>query len=134
MSRHRKRAEAKKAGFRSGFEKYLSDRALAETGVLLEYEPEEEKLRWQPKPRWYTPDFRIPGTRTLLESKGQFTSDDRTKILSVIAQNPGVDLRMVLQRDNRLSPVSDTTYSMWCRQHNIPFAMGAVPKEWLITP
>jgi hypothetical protein len=131
MRRRGSRAAAKRQGFRSGFEKFVYDTALKD-GIVTDYEPEDEKLIWQPKPRNYLPDFRIQTTGVLVETKGQFTSDDRTKVLTVIQQNPTKDLRLVFQRDNRLSPVSETTYTGWCRQHGIQFAMGRIPKEWAI--
>lgn len=90
--------------------------------------------------RTYTPDFRIrpngglnPRGEFYLETKGKFTSEDRTKMLEVIAHHPKVKFRMLFMRDNKLNRKSNTRYSDWCRKHGIEFAVGVeVPNTWLL--
>lgn len=84
--------------------------------------------------RKYNPDFRIV-TRTKkivhIETKGYFTSADRSKTRLVIAQNPGIDLRLVfMNAHNRLNRKSKTTYAQWCDKYNIKWAEKRIPKEW----
>jgi hypothetical protein len=69
-----------------------------------------------------------------VESKGNFTAADRKKMKLVVEQNPGLDIRMLFQRDNKLQRNSKTKYSDWCRKNGIDFAVsptGHVPEGWL---
>lgn len=80
----------------------------------------------------YTVDF-VLKNGVFLEAKGRFTSGDRTKILRVLEQNPTLDLRMVLMRNQRLNKRSNTMYSEWCEKHGIPYVVsvdGEIPLEW----
>ena len=100
-------------------------------GVQVDYET--EKLQYELKKR-YTPDWIITfpsGRKRYIETKGYFRPEDRTKILSVLHHHPGIDLRLVFQRDNFLSKTSKTRYSDWAKQHGITFALGSVPTDWM---
>lgn len=78
----------------------------------------------------YLPDF-IIGT-LICEVKGRFTSEDRKKHLSVKEMNPERDIRILFQRDQKLSKASKTRYSEWCTKHKIPYAIGeTVPEDWV---
>lgn len=84
--------------------------------------------------RKYWPDFIVAAKKGVwyIETKGRWTGAERTKLLSVINRNPGVDIRMVFMADNWISPKTKANrYSDWCRAHNIKFAIGKVPDAWL---
>ena len=80
----------------------------------------------------YTPDFCLVNG-VYLETKGQFTPEDRRKILAVKKDNPDVDVRMVFQAPyNKIDKRSKTTYAKWCEKHDIPWcAFHSIPIEWL---
>jgi len=103
---------------------------LAEQGVKFEYE--SQKLSYQPKLKMYTPDFYLPEQDIYVEAKGFFSPADRQKMLLVIKQNAFLDIRMLfLRASNKLNRSSKTTYGSWCDKHNILWADGQVPLEWL---
>ena len=67
----------------------------------------------------YTPDFILAENR-FVETKGLFTSADRSKMLHVKQQHPEVKVLMVFQEPNRhLTKQSKTTYAQWCDKHDI---------------
>ena len=70
----------------------------------------------------------------IIESKGKFTSIDRTKMLRVIEWNPDQDIRMLFMRDNYLTRKKITRYSSWASKHGVVHAVsskGEVPKDWM---
>jgi predicted nuclease of restriction endonuclease-like RecB superfamily len=82
---------------------------------------------------WYIPDWRIvrkDGSVFFVETKGYWTSQDRSKIKKIIEQHPDIDLRLVFQYDNKLHKKSNTRYSDWCNKHDIPYAIGCIPEDW----
>jgi hypothetical protein len=83
------------------------------------------------RPQRYTVDFTLPNG-VCIEAKGYFQSSDRTKLLLVREQNPGTDIRLIFQKDNRLSKKSKTTYSQWAEKHGFQYHVGnRIPKAWL---
>ena len=78
----------------------------------------------------YTPDFFFSDT-LILETKGKFTSKDRKKMLAMKQQHPILDIRMLFMADNKLSKLSKTRYSDWCKANGITYAVGTLPKQWL---
>lgn len=107
---------------------------LRENKVHYKYESQSIKYRVS-KFKSYTPDFPVrksDGTWMYLEVKGWFRSQDRSKILYVVESNPGIDLRLVFERDNRLNKDSETYYSDWAEKYNIKYTVGLkLPEEWL---
>lgn len=85
----------------------------------------------------YHPDFTVMGpdgsVAFLVEAKGRFLSEDRTKLLLVKQQNPGTDIRLLFYRPtDKLSKSSATTYAGWCEKHGFPWAKGPnIPEEWI---
>ena len=52
----------------------------------------------------------------------------------VVEQNPHLDIRILLMRDNKISKQSKTRYSDWLEKRNIKYAIseyGIIPEEWL---
>ena len=114
--------------FRSKLEEKVAD-LLSNLGVSYEYESTKVSYITQ---HTYTPDFCL-ANGVWLESKGYWDAKDRKKVLSVIKQNPDIDLRMVFQAPyNTISKKSKTTYAQWCERHGIKWSSyAAIPIEWL---
>ena len=106
------RALARAAGRRSGFELEVEAALNALLGREVEYEA--TRLEYV-KRACYVPDFK--DGEVLYEAKGRFLSADRTKLLAVRNAHPSIDLRLVFQRNNKLSKKSTTTYMDWATQH-----------------
>jgi hypothetical protein len=125
---------------RSGFERDQAARLIA-NGVIFNYEAESFEYlakvhrggcRDCGSPnvgsrRSYTPDFYFPFSDIYVETKGRFTSADRTKMKAVIEQCD-IDLRMVFMSDGKATP--KMRYSEWCALNNIKYAIGAIPLNW----
>lgn len=81
--------------------------------------------------RTYVTDFELPNG-IIVEAKGYFPTEDRTKMRRVKESHPHLDIRIVLARPhNRIAKKSKTTYAMWCERHGFPWAEGSVPANWL---
>ncbi len=129
--------------YRSNFEAYCAE-LLDEAGDKFEYEPFQLEYyssvrggecgdcgsRKVHKIRWYTPDFYIPNQKIVIECKGKFTSENRTKMLDVIASWPELDIRMWFMYDNKLTKKSKVRYSDWCRKHGITYHVGKEYPKW----
>lgn len=94
--------------------------------------PDGQHFPYHLAPKKYWPDVVLP-SGICIEIKGMFDSEDRTKLLTVKAQNPGADIRIVFQRPS--SPLykgAKSTYGDWAAKHGFPFCKGPdVPPEWL---
>ena len=127
------RQNAIKNGWRSGLEETLAA-DLRSRGVDYEYEEHVLKLTIPSRISRYTPDFYIKtksGKTIIVESKGQFKTDNRQRMILVSQQND-IDLRFVFSNSNqRISKTSKTTYGMWCDKHGFLYADRTVPEEWL---
>jgi hypothetical protein len=128
-ARTTKRPTIEGTPYRSKFEVGIAA-DLEARGVPFEY----EKLRLKyTTEHTYKPDF-TAGT-VVIEAKGYFTSEDRSKLLAVKKANPDLDLRLLFQRaSNKLFKESETTYADWADKHGFPWAEGRVPDEWLKAP
>lgn len=137
---------------RSNFERTIAA-SLRSRGIKFEYESEQleyyTKVRggccWECgsegecyQRRWYTPDFIIRRNKSIkarddlyIETKGKFTSRDRSKMVDVKKAHPDLDIRFVFMRDNYLSKRSKIRYSDWAIQNNFEYAIGDIPDEWL---
>ena len=116
----KKKARAKvgvKHEWRSGLERSFGN-FLQTEGIDFEFEASRLEFVVPEYQRHYTPDFEIGGI--YFETKGRFTSEDRKKMLLVLASNPGIDLWMVFGRpQNTITKRSKTTYGDWCAAHGI---------------
>ncbi len=131
--------------YRSGFEERIA-RQLEVAGVKFEYEKEKYKYRTRVtmgicgkcdhttvyQQRTYTPDFLLVPSGIRIEVKGRLTAKDRSKLAAVVEQNPSLDLRLIFGQDNKINKNSNTRYSDWANQHNIPFHLKVIPSEWLV--
>jgi hypothetical protein len=115
-----------KNGKRSTFEATLVADMEAR-GLAFEYEPKDGHLGYMLE---YFPDFRLPNG-ILVEAKGFFDSEDRTKMLRVKMANPEKDIRFVFMANNKINPKSKTRYSDWCVKHGFQYHIGkSIPEEW----
>ena len=124
-----KRSQKKKSKLELKFARFLKDNK-----IHCRYESQRFKYKVS-KVKTYVNDFPIrkaDGSWMYLETKGWFRPEDRTKILYVIESNPGIDLRLIFQYDNRLNKNTETRYTDWCKKHNIKFHIGiGLPEEWI---
>ena len=127
MRKKRKKRSSRTSKYRSGFEQTLANQ-LKRSGVAFEYET--VKLEYQ-KIATYTPDFILPNG-IIIEAKGVWTVEDRTKHLLVREQHPHLDIRLVFMNAyNKIRKGSNTTYARWCEKKNIIYANKTIPKSWL---
>lgn len=69
----------------------------------------------------YVTDFELD-RGIIIETKGRFTSEDRTKMRTVLHDNPDLNLFMVFSKpNNTLTKRSKTTYGDWCDKQGIPW-------------
>lgn len=98
-------------------------------GYDIEYEPEALEYAVVKN---YFPDFKLSfrnGACIYIEYKGYLRRDDERKLLAVKQQHPDIDLRIVFQRDNRLTG-RRMRYSDWAIKHGFRYAIGEVPSHW----
>ncbi len=135
---------------RSGYEAQIGE-ALDKAGVPWFYEAEKYPIGRKlvgakcadcgsknvGKKGTYTPDFTIPirdsVLRCIVEAKGRMTSKDRKTILefSKIALSHNALYFVLIQRNNRIAPGSETTYGDWLTKNGVTYAVGTiVPPEW----
>ena len=126
-----KRANALKAGWRSGLEEDVA-KALTEAGVPFTYE--ETKIRYI-KPaseHQYTPDF-VLDNGIIVETKGRFLIADRKKHMLIKRQQPHLDIRFVFSNSNqKLNKGSYTTYAQWCVKNGFQYSDKTIPRDWLL--
>ena len=128
MRKKRKKRSSPTSKYRSGFEQTLANQ-LKRSGVAFEYET--VKIEYQ-KIATYTPDFILPNG-IIIEAKGVWTVEDRTKHLLVREQHPHLDIRLVFMNAfNKIRKGSNTTYARWCEKKNILYANKQIPKQWLL--
>jgi hypothetical protein len=126
--KRRYRKAALKAGFRSGLEQ---DNVNHLEDLKADYTYEAKRFPYTPKVRHYTPDV-ILGNGIIVEIKGYFSTEDRSKHKLIKAQYPEMDLRFVFNNPgNYIRKGSKTTYSDWCDQYGFKWAQGLIPKEWI---
>ena len=130
-----KRATALKYGYKSGLEHTVAD-WIKTTAYDLKYETEIINYIVPERKAKYTPDFvftKRNGQFMFVETKGRWTTADRTKMKHVLQSNPGVDIRMVFQNPTqRLSKTSKTTYAEYALKLGINHvAKKDIPEEWL---
>lgn len=123
-------------GYRSGLELDVAT-FLIEGGYTFEYEPQDQKARYLVPAiyKLYLPDFVLPNG-IVIETKGQFSSQDRKKHLLIRSCNPELDIRFIFNNPRaKIGKKSSTTYGMWCEKHGFLYdkftKQQPVPQEWL---
>jgi hypothetical protein len=120
--------------FKGGLEPRVYDRLTRhiKKGDQIDYEPEKVPYTVSYN---YKCDFRVTNTEgktVYLESKGYFPYKDRVKMQNVVEQYPDRDIRMVFDKNNRLSSRSQTTYGDWCDKHGIRWILlQDLTYEWM---
>jgi len=129
-SKSKKRQQAKKKGFRSGFEADVAQ-SLTEQKVSYEYEQMKISYEVPAVTRSYTPDFVLPNG-IIVEAKGRWTIEDRKKHLLIKKQHPELDIRILFQSARtKIRKGSKTTYGDYCDKHGIVWAEKIIPKSWV---
>lgn len=127
MRKKKKNKTLSKQTFRSGFEERIASQ-LRRCGIKYTYESlviEYKRLST------YTPDFILPNG-IIIETKGRWVTEDRSKHLLIKEQHPDLDIRLLFQNAyNKIRKGSKTTYAMWCEKKGILYAHKQVPKSWL---
>jgi hypothetical protein len=126
----------KVAGKRSGLETAIA-LALWGGGSAVGFKEEKDiaAIEYRNlKVKKYHPDFELPNG-IIIEAKGWFKTQDRTKHLCIKAQHPELDIRFVFSNPNaKLNSKSKTTYAMWCEKYGFLYAKGFVPQAWIDEP
>ncbi|MHC4698986.1 MAG: hypothetical protein ACYTFQ_00265 [Planctomycetota bacterium] len=118
--------------FRSQAEAAVAE-DLTFRGVMWEYE--SERVFYE-IPHTYTPDFVLPEEETItgepiyVEHKGWLRAEDKRKLLAVRTDNPGMDLRILLQR-GETAKGKPTADAKWCNRQGFKWAHRRVPDSWL---
>jgi hypothetical protein len=129
ISKRVARKESIEHGFRSKFE-FTFSKELKRLNLFAEYEPDKFKYKQPELIRSYCPDWKIRES-VYIETKGNFSSSDRKKILWFRESNPDIKIYMLFMRSNNtLSKVSKTKYSDWCDKNNIEWADIKDIKKW----
>lgn len=127
------RQRALAAGYNSGLEHEIA-KALEAQGIGPVFETLKISYIKPEKVHTYTPDFPLPNG-IVVETKGVFDTDDRTKHKLIKAQNPDLDLRFVFSNSrSKLSKGSPTSYGKWCEQHGFAYADKMIPQAWIDEP
>lgn len=133
MAAHKKKkTNAKQQGrYKSGLEQKIADQIEA-NGLNVRYEELVIPFIQPERTRKYKPDFILP-SGIILEVKGRFDTDDRTKMKMVRDSNQHLDIRLVFQNANaKISKKSRTSYADWCEHNGFRWAdKGWIPKEWI---
>jgi len=115
--------------FRSGLE-YRVAKQLEDQGYAYEYE--KTKVPYQKKVSTYLIDFELHNG-IIIETKGRFKSEDRSKHLLIKAQHPNLDIRFVFSNSkSKLYKGSKQTYGGWCERHGFLYSDKVIPESWLL--
>ena len=98
----------------------------------VEFEYESTKIEYM-KMATYTPDFILPNG-IIVETKGLWMPEDRTKHLLIREQHPELDVRLCFQNASvKIRKGSKTSYGAWCEKKGIKYCDKIIPKSWLNT-
>lgn len=114
-----------KRKYRSGYEGRVAKAAEARGA-----KHESDRVKYL-KECTYIPDFTLPNG-VMVEAKGYFTSEDRSKMCYVRDQRPELDIRILFQdASKKLNKASKTTYGEWATKKGFIWHSGdSIPDEW----
>lgn len=83
----------------------------------------------------YVPDFLMlarSGKAILIECKGHFPSNQRTKMIAVKKAHPDLDIRFLfVNASERLGKRSKQNYGQWATKNSFKWSEGTtIPKSW----
>lgn len=117
----------KRKKYRSSLEDHIIAQ-LNEQGVSFTYE--SIKIKYQKKPSTYTPDI-VLANGIIVEIKGYFDAEDRSKHLLIKEQHPELDIRFVFQSaKKKIHKASSTTYGDWAEKHGFIYDEKEIPIKW----
>ncbi|MEM4547065.1 MAG: hypothetical protein QW328_09965 [Nitrososphaerota archaeon] len=125
-TKRKRRTKKLRSSFEEKVKKYLQEK-----NIKFKYEPFSLKYVLEKR---YSPDFMIEGSGFVIECKGNFTGEDRKKLLAVRAMNPHVEIKLLFMRDNKLHRKSKMRYSDWAEKHGFDYHVsldGHIPERWL---
>ena len=126
MPKKKKRTSLQQT-FRSDFERTIS---LQLKKLRIAYKYESLVIEYK-RLSTYTPDFILPNG-IIIETKGRWVSEDRTKHLLVKQQHPHLDIRLLFMNAyNKIRKGSKTTYALWCEKKGLIYAHKQIPTSWL---
>lgn len=80
----------------------------------------------------YVPDFILYEPCIVVEAKGLFDLEDRSKMAAIKKAYPSLDIRIVFQNANtKIHKGSKITYGAWAQKHGFKYASSSIPAEWL---
>lgn len=131
MTKKKKKQPSIKTGkYQSQLEERIA-KQLAKGGLKnVRYEP--FKVAYTIR-KDYIPDFVVvtkSGKEIYIEVKGWFRPEDRTKMRAVKSSHPELDIRMLFDKNNKVSSRGKMKYTEWCAKHGFKCAIKSVPKEW----
>lgn len=117
--------------YRSGLEQINAEHLRVE-GVPYEYEVLRIPFLQPAKMRQYTPDFLLLRNGILIETKGQFATEDRQKHILIREQHPLIDLRFVFSNPRaKIYKGATTTHAVWAEKHGFLWAAKLIPQAWI---
>lgn len=124
------RVKRRRKKLRSSFERKVKD-FLEANNVAFKYEPFQVKYVLE---KTYVPDFKL-SNGIVIECKGNFTAEDRRKMLAIKRQHPELDVKLLFMRNNKLSKDSKLRYSDWAEKHGFDWHVseeGSIPMRWMV--
>ena len=114
--------------YRSGLEAKFQSACL-EKGWNFPYEQTKIKYIIPESTHTYTPDFQVT-SNVFIETKGLWTATERKKARLVKEQHPDKTILYVLQRNQKLTRSSNTTYLDWAIKHGIDACLFSNKEHW----
>ena len=114
--------------FKSGLEFDFAKKAKKQL-LPFEYEPDRFAYVIQSH---YLPDFKIRKD-CYIETKGYFSSSNRSRMIAFKEQYPQVTIYLVFQKpENKINKNSETTYAEWAAKHGFEWSgiNKHLPKHW----
>jgi len=120
----RHNANAYKSGLENRFQEACKLR-----GWELPYEISKIKYVIPASNHTYTPDFTVT-SNVFIETKGLWTGADRKKAVLIKDQHPDIIILYVLQRNQKISKKSATTYLDWAAKNGLDACIFANTEHW----
>lgn len=115
--------------YRSGLESRFQYACQAQ-GWNLAYEQDKIKYVVPASNHSYTPDFTVT-SNVFIETKGLWAAADRKKAMLIKEQHPEIQILYVLQRNQKLSKNSNTTYLDWAGKHGLDACLFSNTEHWM---